>query len=263
MAEALNTSVPKALSNPPAPAEVRLPIMPATVQPVLVWASSQTFALSVGQLLNGSHLGWEVTTDLHSVLQRSPDRWSALLLDGSETRVMGGVHRVRAAPLWWSFPIILLDGLPRPEMQEDRHLLQMTMPREASQLEVVLFRLTRPDRATQKTVLPEARTSYRHICLKPVSASMDLLLVDLSETGAQVEAPFYLPPGTVLHLNLARLNPELQRPIAFKVLTSLPFGATQMTFRMRGRFEDLDADLERRIRRALMHLQTHQARKLV
>jgi hypothetical protein len=237
--------------------------VPSSFQPALVWASSQSFALNVGQLLTGSHLSWEVTTDLHSVLQRAPDRWSALLLDGSESRATGAVQRVRAAPLWWSFPVILLDGLPNVGLQEDQHLLQMTMPREASQLEVVLFRLTRPDRATQKALQPDARTSYRHICLKPVSASMDLLLVDLSETGAQIEAPFYLPPGTVLHLNLARLNPEFHRPLTFKVLTSQPFGATQMTYRMRGRFEELDADLEKRIRRALMHLQTHQARKLV
>lgn len=263
MAEALNTSLPAAVPSSPAPSGVRSAIIPTTFQPVLVWASSQTFALNVGQLLNGSHLAWEVTTDLHSVLQRSPDRWSALLLDGSESRVMGAVQRVRAAPLWWSFPIILLDGLPHAEMQEDRHLLQMTMPREATQLEVVLFRLTRSDRSTQKTVQSEARMSYRHICLKPVTASMDLLLVDLSETGAQIEAPFYLPPGTVLHLNLSRLNPEFQRPLTFKILTAQPFGATQMTYRMRGRFEELDADLEKRLRRALMHLQTHQARKLV
>lgn len=260
MAEALNTPLPVAV---PSASGTRVPVAPASFQPVLVWASSQTFALNVGQLLNGSHLGWEVTTDLHSVLQRSPDRWSVLLLDGSEARVMGAVQRVRAAPLWWSFPIILLDGLPRAELQEDRHLLQMTMPREASQLEVVLFRLTRSDRSSQKYIQPETRTSYRHICLKPVSASMDMLLVDLSETGAQIEAPFYLPPGTVLRLNLGRLNPELQRPLAFKILTAQPFGATQMTYRMRGRFEEMDADLEKRMRRALMHLQTHQARKLV
>jgi len=125
---------------------------------------------------------------------------------------------------------------------------------------MVLFRLTRPERSTQR--MPEVRNSYRHICLKPVSASLDLILVDLSESGAQIEAPFYIPPGTVLHLNLARLNPEFQRPLTFKVLTSQPFGATQMTFRMRGRFEELDADLEKRIRRALLHLQTH-SRKLL
>lgn len=261
MVETLNTSSPVAPLDP-APAHAGTPPLPTTFPPVLVWASSQNFALRVGHILNGSLLSWEVTTDLHTVLQRSPDRWSALLLDGSESRIVGAVHRVRSAPLWWSVPVILLDGVPPPEMQEDKHLLHMPAPWEARQLEVVLNRLAHPGRTAQHTLHPETRSSYRHICLKPVNASLDLILVDLSETSAQIEAPFYIPPGTVLQLNLARLNPEFQRPIPFKVLTSQPFGSMQTTFRMRGRFEGLDADLEKRIRRALMHMQTH-SRKLI
>ena len=259
MSEALNVPVSAVR---PTSSGAAMPVMPPTFQPVLVWASSQEFALRVGQLLNGSRLAWEVTTDIHTVLQRKPDRWCALLLDGRESRAQGAVHRVRAAPLWWSFPVVLLDGLPHAELQEDQHLLQIPMPSEAAQLEVVLRRLERTDRSTQRQAHPEVRSSYRHVCLKTVAAQMDLLLVDFSETGAQIEAPFYLPPGAELRLDLSRLNPELSRPLAFKVVSSQPFGATQATYRMRGRFANLDADLQKRIRRALMHLQTRQNRKL-
>lgn len=224
----------------------------------LVCSSNPDFSRKVADLMDETVLRW-ATLDASGPL--AAGNCAAVLLDGEDTELTNLVIGVRRESDWNDLPLVILGGESRQDLTQERSVTQADFPKDSQVLEWILRR-----QASSRVPLPiaggaESRQSYRYRSGQPCVVEVDLKLVDFSEGGAQLESSVPFRQGSIVRLNLANLDSELNLILSLEILRVHCLGANENYFRLQGQFVDLTPTQRRSLGKLLLKMQTSVAQQ--
>lgn len=227
---------------------------PAEFSSILV-ASSAEFASKIGKLLMASNLTWSALSDLQELIHQKPKELTFLILNGDDPMCAQTIQWVRSLSGWKEMPIVLIEPSRFLNLEEEENLLTLKTPLTVHELSQPLVDYTfKFKEAAEEKQFVERRSSFRLHCNLTATVEMPILLIDISEGGAQLELPSPVAEGTVIGFSIHESVANDLRNIRMEVLHVRPSPA-ENRYRVCGRFVNVTKDFQRDIRRLMLKLQ--------
>ncbi|MCW8129575.1 MAG: PilZ domain-containing protein [Planctomycetota bacterium] len=218
-------------------------------------ASSADFTTRLGKLLMASDLAWSALGDLQDLIHQKPKGLTFLLLDGGDAMCAQTLQWIRSLSGWKEMPVAVIDAPDALDLSAEADLLTLKFPRTAQELSHPLaeFAFQRKE-AAEERIFVERRSSFRLHCNLNATVELPVVLIDISEGGAQLEVPAPIAVGTEIGFSIHESAANDLRNIRMQVLHVRPAPA-ENRFRVSGQFVNVTKDFQRDIRRLMLKLQ--------
>jgi len=187
-----------------------------------------------------------------------PRQFRVLVVDGKAGHTLNAIRWLRSTEAWRAMPIMVVGGIPPPA---DPCLVAVPLLVRAAQIGELLERVPALESAPPPIRFDQTQASRRETfrleCNVPSFVEFNTRIANLSEGGAQIELPFPVPEGIVIHLHLSALMVELQQPVRFQVLRVRSAPQSASVYHVHGKFEGLLPEQQRILRKELMRAQVH------
>ena len=225
---------------------------------VLVWAKNPDFAARSAFWLSGLRWRFAMFSYFRELENQDPETWACMFMEEQTGDFEKELAYLRSRWNWKHFPIFVFTPIKATAVSADQLVIRAEWPQSPLNLEKLV---TSYLKSRQQADPASLRSSHRQFCNGPARVDFEIKVVDISESGAQLECPFKLPRGSDFRLDLSQIDPEMRTPLTFQVLGVRPCLPPKEAYRLHGLFKNLTPEQQRVLRRTIIKVQMSIQRK--